>query len=204
MNLFQKSLLGIFKFLFPFDVYGKENMPDDGVVCVCNHFSFCDSAYIRYVYQDDLYFLGKKELFKNKFFAWLLKSYGGIPIDREKPDIKSLFTATKVLKDGHKLMIFPEGTRNKTGTTELQSIKGGSAVFAVKAKKGVVPIMIKEKARLFRRNAIIIGKPFYLDEYYGQKLTPDVVDKMDDLVRTKMIEQQTSLFELTAKKKKVK
>ncbi len=177
-------------------------MPEGGAVCVCNHFSFADSAYIRYVYKEDLFFLAKKELFEKKFFGWLLKSYGGIPINREKPDIKSLFTATKTLKEGHKLVIFPEGTRNKTGTNELQPIKGGSAVFAVKAKTPVVPMMILKKAKVFRRNAIIIGEPFYLEEFYDKKFTPEVIEEMDEFVRSKMIAEHEKLKSLMGKKGK--
>ncbi len=202
MNFFKKIPVCLANLLFPIKIYGKENIPKDGAVCVCNHFSFIDSVYIRALFNDDVYFLGKKEVFENKFAGWILKCYGGIPIDRENPDIKSLFTATKVVKDGYKLVIFPEGTRNKTGTNELQQIKGGSAVFAVKAKRPIVPMMILQKARLFRRNALIIGQPFYLEDYYSKKLTPEVVDEMDEFVRQKMIEQQKILFELTAKKKK--
>ncbi len=202
MNFFKKIPLWLANALYPIKVYNKENLPKDGAVCVSNHFSIIDSAYIRSLFDDDVYFLGKKEVFENKFAGWILRAYGGIPINRENPDIKSLFTATKAVKDGFKLVVFPEGTRNKTGTNELQSIKGGSAVFAVKAKRPIVPMMILKKARLFRKNAIIVGEPFYLEEYYTKKLTPEVVDEMDEIVRQKMIEQQKILFELTAKKKK--
>lgn len=42
-----------------------------------------------------------------------------------------MMTAMKLLKDGNKLVVFPEGTRNKVNE-ELQEIKGGAGVFAVK------------------------------------------------------------------------
>ena len=93
---------------------------------------------------------------------------GGLPIDRDNPDMKSLMTALKVLKEGHKLAIFPEGTRNKTGSTELQPIKGGAMIFAVKAKSPIVPIMIDRKLKMFRKSNVIVGKPFELTEYYGK------------------------------------
>ena len=118
--------------------------------------------------------------------------------------MKSLVAAIRVLKDGHKLTIFPEGTRNKTGTNELQPIKGGTVTFAVKAKCPIVPMMLLNKARPFRRTKLIVGKPFSLEEFYSKKLTPEVIEEMDKIVSEKMKEQQAILFELTKKKKKSK
>ena len=116
--------------------------------------------------------------------------------------MKSLLMAVRVLKDGHKLAIYPEGTRNKTGTSELQDIKGGTVVFAVKAKCPIVPIMMLKKPRLFRRTKMIVGKPFTLEQFYGKKLTDDVIEEMGSIVKNKMIEQQLELIKLTSKNKK--
>lgn len=204
MNFLHKIPLFFFNILYPCKIYGKENIPKGSAVFVCNHFSALDCGYIAKVYNKDIYFLAKKELFKRKLFGKIVTSYGAIPIDREKPDIKSLFVATKVLKDGHKLTIFPEGTRNITGTNELQSIKGGTVVFAVKAKCPIVPMMIENKAKIFRKNSIIIGKPFSLDGFYDKKLTQDAIADMEELVRNKMLEAQRNLFEIKQSKDKKK
>ena len=109
--------------------------------------------------------------------------------------------ALKVLKEGHKLVVFPEGTRNKSGTTELQEVKGGSMIFAVKAKCPIVPMMLNGKAKAFRKTHLIIGKPFELDEFYGKKLDENDMLKMEKIVSKKMIEQQKKLLDLLSKKK---
>ena len=131
MNGFHRFLLGIANLVYPSKIYNK-----------------------------DIGFLGKEEVFKNKFIGKLLKSCGGIPINRDNPDIKSMLSAIKLLKQGHKLVIFPEGTRNKLGHGRPMAIKGGSAVFAVKAQCPIVPIMMVKKAKIFRKNHVYIGKPF--------------------------------------------
>jgi 1-acyl-sn-glycerol-3-phosphate acyltransferase len=204
MNFLHRIPLFFFNILCPLKIWGKENIPQGKAVIVSNHFHALDCAFLAEVYPKDIYFLAKKEIFKNKIAAACIKWYGGIPVDRENPDMKTLISAIRVLKDGHKLAIFPEGTRNKTGTTDLQSIKGGAIVLAVKAKSPIVPIMMNRKLGLFKKTHIIVGKPFELDEFYGQKLTDDVVKHMESIVFGKMVEQQKILFEIISKKKKNK
>ena len=204
LKFWQKSLRFIANRIYPCKIYGKENLTEGSAVIVSNHFSMIDCVhYLNLkVGKDTPYFLAKKELFKNKFIGGIIKSFGAIPIDREKADVKAMVSAIKVLKEGHKLVVFPEGTRNKTGTSELQEIKGGSAVFAVKAKCPIVPMMLLKKARPFSVTKLIIGEPFYLDEFYNKKITPEVVEEMDKIVAIKMKEQHAILKELTARKKK--
>ncbi|MBE7083644.1 MAG: 1-acyl-sn-glycerol-3-phosphate acyltransferase [Clostridiales bacterium] len=202
MNFFQKIPYCVFKLLYPSKIYGKENIPEGTAVFVCNHFSALDCGFVLKAYPKDIYFLAKKELFEKKICAKFLKSYGGLPIDRDNPDMRTLIAPIKVLKEGHKLAIFPEGTRNKTKTNELQEIKGGTVIFAVKARCPIVPMMLSGKCRIFRKTRLIIGKPFYLDEFYGKKLTDDVIDEMAKKVREKMLEQQRLLSLQTSKKRK--
>ena len=201
MTFFHKIPIFFFSLLYPIKVYGKENIPENGAVLASNHFRAADCGFIVRAYKGDVKFLAKKEIFKNKLFAKIVKSYGGIPIDRDNPDMKSIIEAIRTIKDGKKLCIFVEGTRNKTGTNELQDIKGGAVVFAVKAKCPIVPIMMLNKARIFRRLKIIIGKPFTLDEFYGVKLGDEELEKMNSIVKEKMVEQQDLLKEIVASKK---
>lgn len=202
MNFFQKIPIFFFSLLYPLKIHGKENIPQGSALLLCNHFRAIDCAFVAEVYGKDISFLAKKELFKNKLFSKIITSYGGIPIDRENPDMKSLLKAIKVLKDGHKLAIFPEGTRNKTGTTQLQPIKGGTVVFSVKAKAPIVPMILSRKAKIFRKTHIIVGKPFELSEFYGEKLTEENIKKLEKVVFDKMLEQQLILMEKLSSKKK--
>ena len=63
-------------------------------------------------------------------------------------------------------------------------------------------MMLSGKCRIFRKTRLIIGKPFYLDEFYGKKLTDDLIDEMAKKVREKMLEQQRLLSLQTSKKRK--
>lgn len=204
MRFIHKIPLFFFNSVYPYKIHGKENIPKGGAVFVCNHFRAIDCGFVADAYNSDIFFLAKNELFKNKLFGKIVKSFGAIPVDRDNPDIKTMMAALRVLKEGHKLVIFPEGTRNKSGTTDLQEIKGGSMIFAVKAKCPIVPMMLNGKAKAFRRTHLIIGEPFELSEFYGKKLDDEDMLKMEKIVSEKMIEQQTKLFDLLSKKKRAK
>ena len=82
-----------------------------------------------------------------------------------------MMKAMKVLKDEHKLVVYPEGTRNKTGSNEIQDIKAGAALFSVKTQKPIVPVITYQKPKMFRKTYMYVGEPFEFKEYYGKKLT---------------------------------
>ena len=201
MKFIHKIPLFFFNIFYPYKIHGKENIPKGGAVFVCNHFRAVDCGFIADAYSSDVYFLAKKELFNNKLFGKILASFGAIPVDRDNLDLKTIMQALRVLKDGHKLVVFPEGTRNKSGTTELQQIKGGSMIFAVKAKCPIVPMMLNGKAKPFRKTHLIIGKPFELNSFYDKKLSDSDMKEMEQIVRDKMIEQQNNLFNILSTKK---
>ena len=204
MNFLHRIPLKIFNLFYPLKVVGKENIPEGKAILCSNHFSLLDCGYVSIPYNKDIKFLAKKEIFKNKLFGALVKSFGAFPIDREKPELSTIMAVIKWLKEGHKLAIFPEGTRNKSGTNEIQEIKDGTMIFSLKSRAPIVPIIIHHKARFLRRNYMIIGKPFELDEFYGKKLTDEDVKRTNEILREKMEEQQALLEEYLQNKKQKK
>ncbi len=200
LKFWQRFLRCLGNAFYPCKFYGKENLPEGGCVIVSNHFSVVEALMYLNISKQRPYFLAKKEICKNKFTNWLFVSFGAIPIDRSKPDMKAMLAAMRVLKEGEKLVIFPEGTRNKSGTDELQSIKGGAGVFATRSKCPIVPAMLLKKPRIFTKTKIIVGKPFELSDYYDKKLLDTDVEAMDDIVREKMIAEHNTLKEMVSKK----
>lgn len=201
MNFFQKILFGIFKFIYPSKINGLEKICDGPAIIVCNHFSVVDCGFMLKLSKKKLYFLAKKEAFKNKLFSKILSSFGAIPINRDNPSIKSLFTAIKLLKNGNKLVIFPEGTRNKTGTDELQPLKSGSGVFAVKARCPIIPVTILKKPRPFIRTRLLVGDKIDLSDYYNKDLTEEVVAELDGIISLEMKSLHAQLKSTVLKKK---
>lgn len=188
-----RVLLWIPIFIFhPTFFKGKKNMPKGKAILCCNHRSNWDIALFHLFYTVKIEILAKKELFKNKLFGAMLKSYGGIPIDRDANDLHAIKVCMKILKDGKKLFIFPEGTRLKNEEEIMGEIKSGLALIAIKTKTPIVPIWVKRKPKIFRKSVYLIGKPFELSEFYDTKLDEEALQKANQIVCEKMLELRES------------
>ena len=104
--------------LWRIEVVGKENIPRGRAhVIASNHLSDLDPVYIlEAVFSWKRYtILAKQELFKNPLIGWFLSCMGAMPIDRGKGDMGTVNKVTDECKNGTPILIFPEGTRSKTG-----------------------------------------------------------------------------------------
>ncbi len=191
-----------YNIVYPHKVIGKENLPKDkNFILVSNHYGKIDILVISALFKRRPYFLAKKELMENKFWGKVFKHYGLIPVDRSKADIVALKQCFTVLKNGENLAIFPEGTRNKLND-DLQELKGGASLIALKAGVSVVPVMMYKRFRPFRKNYLKIGKPFDYDEFKGRKATAEVVEETEKIMKEKMISCRKELVVSIEKRKK--
>ena len=201
MNAFHKFILWLGTRIYPYKIYGMENIPEGGAVIPYNHFSVMDPFIMRHAYKGEMCFPAKAELFKNKFFGGLLKSCGAIPVDRANPGAEMMLTAIKAVRRGEKLFISPEGTRNKTGSLDFLPFKEGTVLFAVKGKAPIVPCIVAAPAKPFRKTRICMGKPFEFSEYYGKKLVPGDLAHLNEILVEKMRETQKEFLTFLAEKK---
>lgn len=187
-------LMGLYRTIYRVKVFGKENLVKKGRrIVVCNHQRKADVYVIGSLYMSRTMFLSKKEWFSNWFNKFVLSCLGAIPINREKPEISSIKRCLKVLKDEKRLAVFPEGTRNKVNN-EIQTLKTGTALFAVKGRAPITPIIIYEGIKPFKRGYAMVGESFDLSEFYDVKFTDEVAAEATKVVEQKMKELQTELF----------
>ena len=189
------------RMFYPTKIIGKKNIPKGACILSSNHTSNMDAVIFALKTWEKKYYLAKKELFKNKFMGFFLKKFGAIKIDRQSSDVTAIKNCLKVVKDGKKLFIFPEGTRVQNENMELGEVKHGVAMFAIKAKVPIVPIFISKKPKPFRRNKIFIGEPFTLEEFYGKKLDNEELEKAGEIVTRKMNEVRDNALNSLTKKK---
>lgn len=188
------------KIFYPLKVYGKENIQNDGKkIIICNHLSKMDVMYVELIFKGKTNFLAKKEWFDSKPRAWLFKKLGGIPIDRDRADIDSLRKCINLLKDGGRLCVFPEGTRNKNDAN-IAKAHGGAAMMAVKTQTEIIPINIYDRSKPFRKNYIYVGKSFDLSEYYGKRFDKEASEKTTQILSDELLNVQKQLEELLAEK----
>lgn len=200
-HFYQMLLCMPIRMSYPAKIIGKENIPKGSCIIASNHTSNLDAILLALHTWEKKYYLAKKELFSNKAASSFYKGLGCIKIDREKSDVNAIKTCLKVLKDGKKLVIFPEGTRNNNEGMELGEVKHGVAMFATKAKVPIVPMFIQKKPKFWRKTRIYIGKPFELDEFYGKKMSSEELAVASEKVAEKMNElRELSLNSLTKKR----
>lgn len=173
--------------LHPSVLVGRKNLPKGKAILCMNHRSNWDYVMFGVNSRKKYRVLAKKELFKNKAFAALLKNWGGVPIDREKNDIEAIKACIRHLKDGRQLLIFPEGTRLRDESKVFGEVKSGLALIAIKTRTPVVPVWITKRHRPFRFVKYIIGKPFELSQFYGQKLDDETLARASDVIRENML-----------------
>lgn len=156
-------------------VHGKENVPkNEPVIFIANHCSHLDIGTMCGSLPVNLHFLGKKELMWTPVVGWYMFVAGHIFVDRSnrnKARVSIAKAANKISKS-KSLMIFPEGTRSKTG--EIGAFKKGAFHLALQANVKIVPVTINGTYQVWKPSSfqitpgnvtVFIGKPIDQKQY---------------------------------------
>lgn len=164
------------------EVDGFENIKSlkNPIIFVCNHLSNADGLVLNEVLKEkDPTFVAGIKLTNDPFTNIGMKVVKTIKIKPNSADKEAITLAIKTLKDGENLMIFPEGTRSRTGAM----IKGkkGIILIARMSKATIVPIGMSGTEKLLPINVdgqmskerfhhsnidIKIGQPINLPQKY--------------------------------------
>ena len=158
-------LMPFYKLLYRFKVKNKGSIPaEGGVILASNHLSFADPVLLGLCEKRRLYFMAKKELFRNKFAAAVIRALGAFPVERGAGDGKAIKTGEEILREGNVMTIFLEGGRSKTG--ELMRPRSGCALLAQQTGFPVVPCCITKRNfnRMFSKTIIHFGEPISYEE----------------------------------------
>lgn len=157
---------------FQLEVRGAENIPKHGGVIVApNHRSLIDHPAVGVITHRQVWFMGKDELFRNKWAARFLRALGSFPVKRGRPDRASLHTALELLASGEVVGIYPEGTRRPDA--RFEEVEDGFAYIALKSGAPIVPIAVSGTESVFPKGRkfpklvkirLLVGEPFRLGE----------------------------------------
>ena len=160
--------LPVNKLLFRQRSTGVENVPaEGGCVLAANHLSNFDpwAIGIPLYPRRFLRFMGKSEL-----FWWplgpIIESGGAFKVHRGQADLEAMETAEQLCRDGHVVVMFPEGTRRKKGLVKKYQPRAhtGAARIARDADAPLVPAAIKGTDRLARLGKVKVA--------YGSPMEP--------------------------------
>ncbi len=146
LNLVKCISRFFFKVFYDFKVEGLENIPKTGALLIAgNHLSNADppaiGAFAGLV--RDSRFVAKKELFALPLLGWFFRHCNYIPVDRKRTigDMGALKEVVEALERGESIVMFPEGTRSKTG--QPQKPKSGIGFLVYKTGAPVLPVRIQ-------------------------------------------------------------
>ncbi len=159
-----------FRTLFGLRIIGLENLITEGPVLIAsNHQSYLDPPLIGSLYHTEIAYLARKTLFQG-FTTWLYSKWNAIPVDQDRPDMASLKTIIRKLKDGWRVVVFPEGARTLDGN--IAEAAPGIGLIAVKSGAVIQPVRIsgayealpRGSARIrFSRITVSIGPAIRLE-----------------------------------------
>ena len=143
----------VLKVAFRLRATGREHVPDGGCVVAANHWSNFDPwpLGIPLFPRRFLRFMAKKELFWPPL-GWVVRAGGGFRVDRGKRDQHAIDTAIALCREGHAVVMFPEGTRRSKGLRKRHEARWhtGAARIALEAGVPLVPAGISGTERLGR------------------------------------------------------
>lgn len=161
--------------------WGVQRIPETGpLLIVSNHQSFYDPIIVGLAgHKRQFRALARATLFHNRFFAALIRLLNAIPVEQGAGDTRAMRTSMQVVKDGHALLIFPEGARTLSGRTE--KFETGTWLLIKRTGARVLPVAIegaydvwprtRKVPRPFGRIGFMIGEP--IDAHSLLKMSPE-------------------------------
>ena len=181
------------KIFHPWKAVGVERIPEGAALICGNHSTLGDPLYVVCAMggRRQTHVMAKAEIMRWPVIGFLLKKAGIIGVDRGKSDMAAVKECLRVLKNGEKLLMFPEGTRVKEG--EASAAHTGAAMFATRTNTPLVPVYIPPKKRIFRKTTVIFGESYH-PEFEGRKPSAEDYQRIADdlLVRVRALGERAS------------
>jgi 1-acyl-sn-glycerol-3-phosphate acyltransferase len=176
--------LGLWLCGIRFKVAGREHLPLDRAAVYCsNHESNVDPPLLFTALHPRMHILYKHEIDQIPVLARAFRMGGFIPIDRRNKEsaMRSIEKGAASIRAGSSFLIFPEGTRSRTG--EMLPFKKGGFVMAIKAGAPIVPVAISGGRAAMQRGSSII-RPVTISIRVGPPIeTADVeLNDRDELI----------------------
>ena len=161
---------------------GVENVPAKGpAIIATNHLSFLDSIFVPALVPRPVYYLGKSDYFSG-WQRYFFENVGVMPVNRGGGDASeaSLRKGEEVLRAGHLLGIYPEGTRSPDG--RLYRGKTGPVRLAFRTGAPIIPVglvgtdkvlPVGAKMPKLERVGIRFGEPIDFNLRYGDDAAND-------------------------------
>lgn len=172
-----QGLAKVFLYLYHrVEVEGLDRIPKEGpVLLVGNHVSYLDPFYMGAVFPRRVHYMAKQESFSHPVTAWFLRRFGAFPVNRDKPDVRTIKTAIGYLNMNRVVGLFPEGGRRDEAP--MEELKQGAAYLALKTGSTLVPMYIEGTEEALPRKSKWIY-PVRIRIRTGEPIQPQMTGKM--------------------------
>lgn len=127
-------------------VKGRERLVPGAQILAANHVSNADPLIVGWAAAREVHFLAKEELFKvSRLFEWLIRNWNAWPVRRGAGDATAMRRCRRLLSQGQTVVLFPEGTRSRTG--EMAAFRPGVGMLAITSGVPAVPTCIRGMER---------------------------------------------------------
>lgn len=155
-----------FKVFYRLRVYGRHHIVQGSAIIAPNHVSFFDPPVVAVACAEEIHFLARQTLFKS-FFGRCIAFLNAQPVREDRTNISVLKQVKCILKEGSKVLLFPEGRRSSDD--QLQEIKPGIGMLIYNSESTIIPTYIYGTHKVWSRNrklpkmfgkiAVIFGTP---------------------------------------------
>lgn len=174
---YRRSIILLAKFLFTiyirkFEVVGREHVPLEGpLVLASNHVNNVDPPAITLAVPRFPMFMAKREMITWPILGPAIRMFGAFPVRRGGADLSAIRAASDVVNEGNMVVMFPEGTRSRTGG--LTKGHPGTALIALRTGAPILPVAVTGtetilwpwlfiKPLSIKHVKVTIGEPFRL------------------------------------------
>jgi 1-acyl-sn-glycerol-3-phosphate acyltransferase len=178
-----------------YDFYGRENFrKGQSYIYVSNHTSFLDIPGLWMIIPGEKKPLAKKELLKIPVFGWIARS-AAVIVDRSSGESrkKSMDKLKKILSDGTSILLFAEGTQNRSKEL-LQPFKDGAFRIAIDTQQPILPMVVVGAGPLMPPGTIKM-KPGKIKVIVGKEIpTAGLKPEDQQALKQETFQQMTKLI----------